>query len=90
MTLADLAFHSSILRASGNSVIVQIGRVIEPALRRRDELTLHERKKDDLTFLPLHEAIVSAMEKRDPEGASIAALRLISESGTDSAEAFQE
>ncbi len=90
ITLADLAFHSSILRASGNSVIVQIGRVIEPALRRRDELTLHERKKDDLTFLPLHEAIVSAMEKRDPEGASIAALRLISESGTNSAEAFQE
>lgn len=88
MTKADLAFHSALLRASGNSVIVQIGRVIEPALRRRDELTMHDRKKEDLTFLPMHEAIISAIERREPDEAAAAALRLIAESGTDSAEAL--
>jgi DNA-binding FadR family transcriptional regulator len=90
MTDADLAFHRALLKASGNSIIAQIGRVIEPALKRRDELTMRDRKKEDLTFLPLHEAIISAIERRDPEGASVAALRLIRESGTDSAEAFKQ
>jgi DNA-binding FadR family transcriptional regulator len=90
MTKADLAFHSALLRASGNSVIVQIGRVIEPALRRRDELTMHDRKKEDLTFLPMHEAIISAIERREPDEAAAAALRLIAESGTDSAEALRQ
>jgi len=89
MTAADLAFHRSILRASGNSVIAQIGRVIEPALKRRDELTLNERKKDDRAFLPLHEDLVAAIEQRQPEKAHRAALRLIRESGTDSAQAFK-
>jgi len=90
MTTADLAFHRALLKASGNSVILQIGRVIEPVLKRRDELTMHDRKKEDLTFLPLHEEIVAAMERRDPGGASAAALRLIRESGTDSAEALKQ
>jgi DNA-binding FadR family transcriptional regulator len=90
MTTADLAFHRALLKASGNSVILQIGRVIEPVLKRRDELTMHDRKKEDLTFLPLHEEIVAAMERRDPAGASAAALRLIRESGTDSAEALKQ
>ena len=90
VTNADLAFHRALLKASGNSIISQIGRVIEPALKRRDELTMRDRKKEDLTFLPLHEAIIAAIERRDPEGAGVASLRLIRESGTDSAEAFKK
>jgi DNA-binding FadR family transcriptional regulator len=86
MTRADLAFHRVLLEASGNSIVSRIARVIEPALRRRDELTLHDKKRDDLTFLPLHEGIVAAIERREPEAAEIAATLLITESGTDSSQ----
>ena len=86
MTRADLAFHRVLLEASGNSILSRIARVIEPALRRRDELTLHEKKREDLTFLPLHEGIVAAIERREPEAAEIAATLLITESGSDSSQ----
>lgn len=86
MTRADLAFHRVLLEASGNSILSRIGRVIEPALRRRDELTLHDKKREDLTFLPLHEGIVAAIERREPEAAEIAATLLITESGSDSSQ----
>jgi len=88
MTSADLNFHRVLLEASGNSIVSRIARVIEPALRRRDELTMHDRKREDLTFLPLHEAIVSSIEDKDPAAAYSAAIRLITESGTDSAQAL--
>lgn len=90
VTKADLAFHRALFKASGNSVIFRIGRVIEPALKRRDELTMNDRKKEDLALLPLHEAIISAIERRDPEGANSAAMRLIRESRIDSAEALRD
>ena len=86
MTRADLAFHRVLLEASGNSIVSRIARVIEPALRRRDELTLHYKKRDDLTFLPLHEGIVAAIERREPEAAEVAATLLITESGSDSSQ----
>jgi DNA-binding FadR family transcriptional regulator len=79
-----------LLEASGNSIISRIARVIEPALRRRDELTLHDKKREDMTFLPLHEGIVAAIERREPEEAEIAATLLISESGTDSAQVLRQ
>lgn len=88
MTFADLAFHRVLLEASGNSIVSRIARVIEPALRRRDELTMHDRKREDLAFLPLHDAIVSSIEDRDPAAAYSAAIRLITESGSDSAQAL--
>jgi DNA-binding FadR family transcriptional regulator len=90
MTRADLAFHRVLLEASGNSIVSRIARVIEPALRRRDELTLHDKKREDLTFLPLHEGIVSAIEQQKPDAAEAAAIRLIFESGSDSAQVLGE
>lgn len=90
MTRADLNFHRVLLEASGNSILSRIGRVIEPALKRRDELTMHEKKTDDLNFLPLHEAIIRAIEMKDPAAAHRAAIRLITESGTDSAQALAD
>lgn len=86
MTRADLDFHRVLLEASGNSIVSRIARVIEPALRRRDELTLHDKKREDLTFLPLHEGIVAAIERREPEAAEVAATLLITESGSDSSQ----
>ena len=88
MTRADLNFHRILLEASGNSIVSRIARVIEPALRRRDELTMHDKKKEDLNFLPLHEAIISSIEAKDPDAAEAAAIKLIRESGTDSAQAL--
>lgn len=88
MTRADLNFHRILFEASGNSILSRIARVIEPALKRRDELTMHEKKREDLNFLPLHEAVIAAIEMRDPAAAHSAAVRLITESGTDSAQAL--
>lgn len=89
VTAADLEFHRRLLESSGNSVISRIARVIEPALRRRDELTMPEDHITDLAFLPLHEAIVAAIETKEPERAAEAALRLIESSGADSSEALE-
>jgi DNA-binding FadR family transcriptional regulator len=90
MTVADMNFHRALLEASGNSIVARIARVLEPALRRRDELTMHDRKREDLKFLPLHEEIVVCIEAKDPVAAEEAAIRLITESGSDSAQALNQ
>lgn len=89
VTEADLEFHRRLLEASGNAVISRIARVIEPALRRRDELTMHDEHITDLGFLPLHEAIVVAIERGDEAAAEHAANRLIESSSIDSTEALR-
>lgn len=89
ITAADLEFHRKLLETSGNSVFAQIGRVIEPVLRRRDEITMTEDRIVNLDFIPRHEAIVDAIEARDPEAAERAAIDLITVSGEDSKTAFQ-
>lgn len=89
MTVADITFHRALLEASGNAIMSRVARVLEPALRRRDELTMHDRKGGELTFLPLHEAIISSIEARDSVAAHHAAIRLITESGADSAQALR-
>jgi|AACY02.3.fsa_nt_gi Transcriptional regulators len=89
VTEADLEFHRRLLEASGNAVISRIARVIEPALRRRDELTMHDEHITDLGFLPLHEAIVVAIERGNETAAEHAANRLIESSSIDSTEALR-
>lgn len=89
VTEADLEFHRRLLEASGNAVIARIARVIEPALRRRDELTMHDDYITDLGFLPLHEAIVAAIERGDEASAERAASELIESSSIDSSEALR-
>ncbi len=88
ITSADLNFHRVLLEASGNSIVSRIARVIEPALQRRDELTMHDRKRRDRTFLALHEAIVSSIERKDSAAAQSAAIRLITASSSDSSQAL--
>ena len=89
VTDADLSFHRCLLEASGNAVIARIARVIEPALRRRDEITMRDEAVTDLRFLPLHEAIVMAIEKGEEEAAEQAAHQLIDSSLVDSTEALR-
>jgi GntR family galactonate operon transcriptional repressor len=89
ITAADLEFHRKLLETSGNSVFAQIARVIEPVLRRRDEITMTEDRIVNLDFIPRHDAIVVAIEARDPDAAEQAALDLITVSGQDSKTAFQ-
>jgi len=87
VTEADVAFHQALLDASGNAVIASIGQLIQPALRHRDRLTLPSSETGSRAFLPLHEAIVTAIEAADPKAARDAAERLIQASESDSARA---
>lgn len=89
VTAADLEFHRKLLETSGNSVFARIARVIEPVLRRRDEITMTEDRIVNSDFIPRHDAIVIAIEARDPDAAEQAALDLITLSGQDSQTAFQ-
>jgi len=89
ITTADLEFHRKLLETSGNSVFARIARVIEPVLRRRDEITMTEDRIVNLDFIPRHDAIVIAIEARDPDAAEQAAVDLITVSGQDSQTAFQ-
>lgn len=88
ITAADLEFHRTLLSASGNLVMARIAHVIAPALRRRDELTIPADGTNDLAFVPLHEAIISAIESEEPDAAERAARTLIESSRADSAKAL--
>lgn len=84
ITAADLEFHRALLAASGNAVIARIGLVIEPVLRRRDELTISSSSPVSSGFLVLHENVIAAIEAGDREWAESASRVLIHTSASDS------
>lgn len=84
ITAADLEFHRALLAASGNAVIARIGLVIEPVLRRRDELTISSTSPVSSGFLDLHENVIAAVERKDRKGAEDASRTLIQTSASDS------
>lgn len=84
ITAADLEFHRALLAASGNAVIARIGLVIEPVLRRRDELTISTASSVSSGFLALHENVIAAVERRDGEAAESASRTLVQTSASDS------
>ena len=78
---ADVRFHLAILAAAGNEFLVPFGFLIDSALASVFDYT--RRRNDDPYYaLPLHEAIVAAIRRRNPEQARLAAKRLLSD--TDS------
>jgi DNA-binding FadR family transcriptional regulator len=78
---ADVRFHLAILAAAGNEFLVPLGFLIDSALASVFDYT--RRRNDDPYYaLPLHEAIVTAIRRRKPEQARLAAKRLLSD--TDS------
>jgi GntR family transcriptional regulator, galactonate operon transcriptional repressor len=79
---ADLDFHTALLVASHNHVLVQLASVIRAALRALFELTnslgsAHEQA------LHLHGAVVEAVRLRQPELARAAILKILDAAVTD-------
>lgn len=73
---ADLRFHLTLLRASGNQLLKQLGRLLEPSLRHGFNVTSQVPGGVDTT-LPLHRAVLVAVRAGRPVAASRAMRRLI-------------
>jgi DNA-binding FadR family transcriptional regulator len=67
---ADIAFHVSILQASGNPFYAQFRDVVVTALRT--SILFTNRFKGRTASLPAHRAVKDAIEARDPEAAQAA------------------
>jgi DNA-binding FadR family transcriptional regulator len=73
---ADLAFHLTVLRASGNQLVEQLGRLLEAGLLHALEATSHLPGGVKAT-LPLHRAVLSAIRGAKPVAAERATKRLL-------------
>jgi DNA-binding FadR family transcriptional regulator len=73
---ADLAFHLTVLRASGNQLVEQLGRLLETGLHHALEATAHLPGGVKAT-LPLHRAVLTAIKGRKPVAAQRATRRLL-------------
>ncbi|HEY0807729.1 MAG TPA: FCD domain-containing protein, partial [Pseudonocardiaceae bacterium] len=73
---ADLEFHLTILRASGNQLVEQLGLLLETGLRHALEATSHL-PNGVRTTLPLHHAVLVAVRGRRPVAAERAARKLL-------------
>ncbi|WP_242141174.1 FadR/GntR family transcriptional regulator [Sphingomonas sp. TREG-RG-20F-R18-01] len=72
---ADIAFHVAILRASTNPFFAQFCDVVATALRTSIRFT--NRIQGRTADLAAHEAVLFAIEARDPEASRTAMLRII-------------
>jgi DNA-binding FadR family transcriptional regulator len=74
---ADIAFHIAILHASANPFYLQFCDLVETALRTSIRFT--NRFKGRTASLPQHYEVLSAIERRDPNGAAAAMSTLIAD-----------
>lgn len=80
--LHDLAFHQSLLRASGNRMVVQVSKALGALLRIAFEIST-SRPDGPATSLPLHRAVLDAVIARNAAKAEKAALHLIDSARDD-------
>jgi DNA-binding FadR family transcriptional regulator len=73
---ADLTFHLTLLRASGNQLVEQLGRLLEPGLHHGLQASSHAPGGVAAT-LPLHRAVLLAVRGHRPGAAAKAMRRLI-------------
>jgi len=73
---ADLEFHLVLLRASGNQLIEQLGRLLETSLYHGLEVSAHA-PGGLATALPMHQAVLTAVRGRKPTAAERSMRRLI-------------
>jgi DNA-binding FadR family transcriptional regulator len=73
---ADLAFHLTLLRASGNQLVEQLGRLLETGLHHALEVHSHLPGGVAAT-LPLHKAVLAAVRNGRPNAASKAMRALL-------------
>lgn len=74
---ADIAFHIAILDASANPFYQQFRDLVTTALRTSIRFT--NRFKGRTASLPQHRAVLTAIERRDPNGAEAGMVALIAE-----------
>jgi DNA-binding FadR family transcriptional regulator len=74
---ADIAFHVSILQASGNPFYAQFRDVVVTALRT--SILFTNRYQGRTASLPAHRAVKDAIEARDPDAAHNAMGAIITE-----------
>lgn len=72
---ADLLFHRSILAATHNALLVQMGNLIAVGLN----ISHRAARESFVVFLPMHKAIYDAIARRDGEAAGEAMRHLLSE-----------
>jgi len=73
---ADLTFHLTLLRASGNRLIEQLGRLLETSLYHGLEASSHAPGGVHAT-LPLHRGVLLAVRARKPKQAAKAMQKLL-------------
>jgi GntR family galactonate operon transcriptional repressor len=73
---ADLLFHRSILAASHNALLLQMGNLIAVGLDIAHRIST----ESFVVFLPMHQAVCEAIARRDGEAACIAMQHLLSQS----------
>lgn len=73
---ADLAFHLTLLRASGNQLVEQLGRLLETGLHHALEVNSHLPGGVAAT-LPLHKAVLVAVRNGKPNAAGKAMRALL-------------
>ena len=72
----DIQFHLRLLAAANNFLLTPFGVMIEAALRNMFAFTTPHNARPDY-FLPRHEAILRAVERRQPAAARKATLALL-------------
>jgi DNA-binding FadR family transcriptional regulator len=82
---ADLAFHRALLYAAHNELLSRMEMVIEAGLRARD-IVVHNRP-DWPDSVPVHQAILAALEAGDSAAAEAAMLALLDQASTDTSRA---
>ena len=78
----DLQFHKAILAASGNEFMMAFGGMIEAALAAFIGISLRHREAPGPS-IPMHEAVLLAIEAGDPEQARAAMLALLARTRTN-------
>lgn len=81
---ADVAFHRTLLAASGNDLLARIGAVFEAVLRARDELVHRVGHRHD--FEAPHAAVLAAVRDGDPDRAEEAMRALLAKARRDERE----
>jgi DNA-binding FadR family transcriptional regulator len=72
----DLRFHKAILAATGNELMVAFGSLIEAALYAFLQISSRHAGAP-APSIPLHEAVLAAIDRRDAEGAQAAMMALL-------------
>ena len=85
----DVRFHSILLQAAHNELLEHLSSIVTAVLRMLFAFS----SRPPRTFtgaLPLHEAIIEAVRRHDPEAAEAAALRLLEDTAKNIKRALRE